>query len=270
MQGDSLAVFLFFASVAVSGVLAATAAPRGLGRWVSWACAAIGLFAVAMLLTKPTDLTLPFDQIWKIATAVTPLIAVVLVRAIVSRDQVEPVEILPEESSTTEEPSIVSAVISAVASLGEPETPSQKKQLLEPNPKLTAAFLNDLVAGKTGLEAKRLLGPYAGQRARMIGCVDEIEEDIWAKHFEVRASGIVTPMASGYDLQRFVFGKDQGPALETVRPGDWIEFIGEVEFRSNFGWSLTNCEFVQRAADPRPQKPKPRRRKSAEPPKPVS
>ena len=48
-----------------------------------------------------------------------------------------------------------------------------------------------------------------------------------------------------------VFLESQAEILGTISLGDWMEFTGEVEFSDGTGWSLSKCQFVKRAKDPR-------------------
>jgi hypothetical protein len=270
MSGDSLSVLLFLLGTAAAAALASLTAPKG---WRMWTCALVACaFGLSALLFVSRPSALPVESIWRMVIAFSPLMAVSLsilasggrrVRDLKhgnARLQAVQPNPLRAEPVIDQLDSIVSQVLPireafVPPKLEESVETAATSPLSEPNPILTANFLNDLVHGGTQLEAKRRLSEYKGQRTKLSGQVEEIHEN-FDKKVMVTIVGLNirwgNPMRTNQEYQ---FPPEQLDILEAIRPGDWIEFTGEVEYETACGWRLVNCRFVGRAPTPKPKTP---------------
>lgn len=126
------------------------------------------------------------------------------------------------------------------------ERAPSKKELVV-NPGLTAEYLNGLVSGKTALEAKRNISRHAGQLVELKGEVKGIREN-W--NGEPIAEILGLSNRSRYpqlNAIQVTFKGAYASALETISPGDWITFKGEVEHSDVSGWNIVRADFVGRA-----------------------
>ena len=232
MSGDKLAVLLFFAAVAVAGVMAAIPL-KGWQSRVMWALALVsGVATVVYLLAQMGS---PAQRVLQALWSLSPLIAVSMVMVCTTQ------RVIPLRPKSA-------ALI--------PHPPKL-------NPALTADYLNELVAGATELEAKRKVDALANQLTHLKAEIYEISEH-W--NGAVRAEVLGLQRRSKFrelDRVRVTFKRGQDETLERLKRGDWIEFQGELEHSSLSGWCVVRADFVGRAEPP--PAPKPPRRRGRQP-----
>jgi len=192
---------------------------------VLWAGAL--LFGVTTVTYLMAQQGAPFAMVVRTLWAMSPLICVVLVSLLTTQRQ----------------------VISFPKRL-----PSGKPPVL--NPALTADYLNSLLANVTTLEGARNIAGLKGQLAQLRGQVKDLTDG---------GGGAITAEIVGlhsrygmywHDTITVAFKASQTVALETIKHGDWIEFVGEVEPGGVVGWRMRRCELIGRAKPPSPPRRK--------------
>jgi len=253
MSGDSLALLLFLVGTTVGAVLTAINAVEGWRRNVSILIAA--LFGVATLLFLFGAPSVPAEQLWKLATAITPFLAVCLVLLLRVNNR-------SAEQITPTRPSGVVVIPKSNADDHEP------KRYPAPNPEITPEVINELVKGRTQLERENILSRYDGDRVKIIGEVSEVRPGY--KEVGVYLLNLLPVNWMQYESVSITstFDNSHKDALANVRRGDWIEITGKVvpSGSSDPTWRLIDCVFVG-TASPQPRRyylpPKPPKRRAS-------
>ncbi|MFO0541850.1 MAG: hypothetical protein ACK5X4_06140 [Phenylobacterium sp.] len=223
MGGDKLTLLLFFVGTGIAGVMGALSTV-GARQRILWGISVV-CFVAALAY-------------WRFATADSAALAFWTLWSLV--------------------PFVAVTMCLLVVGDREPRKPPPKPEKAKPtlNPALTADYFYGIAKGGTALEAKRKLAEFRNQLARMSGQVVNISES--HDRIDVKLLSVSALQGSEpYNWITMYFRMDQADALSVVKPGDWIEFTGQVEHGGTEGWCLMNCEFVGRAEPPTP----PRRRR---------
>jgi hypothetical protein len=221
MSGDKLTILVgLLSTMAAAGIAALTVKgwPR---RLLSVLAVAFGIAAFVFATAQPGAFAFRvIGTLW----GMSPMIGLVLVLAVTTQRQL------------VERPNL--------------PTPPQPPKF---NPAITAAYLNEIVNGATDLDAKRKLATLKNQTAQFKGQIDGISEDMGG-NISAYILGLQS-RSQGARSDRIVvdFKREHAAALEALKPGEWMEFRGEVRFSSVYGWALDRADFISRADPPLPK-----------------